>query len=374
MWGNMRILFCIGCMNKGGAERVIANLANYFSNQNEVAIAITIKDTSKYELDKNISFYTLDQEKNVNTIIIKNIKRINKLNSIINEFKPDIIVSFLPEPSYRVLTLRILKKIPVIVSVRNDPKIEYKSFINKIMMKILYPLADGFVFQTEEAKKYFSKKIQKKSIIIPNPLKEEYVTREKYFGKREKTIVTVGRLEEQKNHELLINAFKELEKEINGYKLIIYGDGSLRTKLEKQIEELQLNEKVILYGEIEDIPNKIEKASVFVLPSKFEGMPNALMEAMALGIPCIATDCPCGGVRDLIVHRENGFLISNNNLDELKKAIRYVINNPKEASKYGNNAIKICLKYNPKKINNLWKQFIQKIKKGENNEDKDIKA
>ena len=362
MWGNMRILFCIGCMNKGGAERVIANLANYFSNQNEVAIAITIKDTSKYELDKNISFYTLDQEKNVNTIIIKNIKRINKLNSIINEFKPDIIVSFLPEPSYRVLTLRILKKIPVIVSVRNDPKIEYKSFINKIMMKILYPLADGFVFQTEEEKKYFSKKIQKKSVVIPNPIADEFIV-SPFSGEREMTIVNVGRLTKQKNQYNLIKAFYIFQKKHDTYKLFIYGDGELKEELNNLISELGLKEKVFLKGNVDNIKESIYKSNIFVLSSDYEGMPNALMEAMALGIPCISTDSPCGGPKFLIDNEENGLLVPINDVNSLANAMDYLAENKNIATKLGNNANKIGKELKCEKINKKWIDYILKIEK-----------
>ena len=133
----MKILFTTGSMNKGGAERVVANLSNFLSKDNEVAIAISINGTSEYELDKKIKFYTLDKESVSENIILKNIKRIIELNKIIKEYKPDIIISFLPEPSYRVLFLRIFNKVPVIVSVRNDPKIEYKSKASKMIMKLL---------------------------------------------------------------------------------------------------------------------------------------------------------------------------------------------------------------------------------------------
>ena len=359
----MKILFCIGCMNKGGAERVMANLANYFSIENDVVIVISSNDDSKYELSKHVDLLKLDKEKFIKNGVIRNIKRITMLKKIIKNFKPDIIISFLPEPSFRVLFIKTFCRIcPVIVSVRNDPKVEYKNLFNRIIMKILYPFADGFVFQTEEAQQYFSKKKKKKSVIIPNPLKEEFVTRKKYKGIRDKIIVNVGRLEEQKNHELLIDAYKDLENEIDGYKLIIYGEGTLREKLENKIKELDLEKKVILFGEVQNIPEKIEKASLFVLTSRFEGMPNALMEAMALGLPCIATDCPCGGVRKLIINKENGIVIKNNDLSELKNAIRYVINNPKNAEKLGIEAQKICVNMNPEKINGLWENYIQSIK------------
>ena len=157
----MRILFCLGSMTKGGAERVVANLSNWLVKENTVGIIATPPDKSMYELNKNISFMTLDDvnDKN-NNVIFKNIRRVKKLNKYIKDFNPNIILSFLPEPSYRILFLKPFNKKKVIVSVRNDPKVEYKSILNKLIMKILYRRADGFVFQTEEAKKYFKKALE----------------------------------------------------------------------------------------------------------------------------------------------------------------------------------------------------------------------
>ena len=204
-------------------------------------------------------------------------------------------------------------------------------------MKILYPLADGFVFQTKEAQEYFDKKIQKKSVIIPNPINEEFIC-EPYNGEREKKIVTVGRLEEQKNHKMLIKAFSKLPEGLSEYKLIIYGEGSLRPELEKQIKELNLLGRVFLPGQVDDVKNRIYKAGLFVLSSNYEGMPNALMEAMALGVPCASTDCPCGGPRFLIKNEYNGLLYNVNNELELKLAINKIIGDEELSKKISKNA------------------------------------
>lgn len=362
----MKILFCIGNLSKGGAERVASNLCNYLIEENKVTIVTTIGKKSEYILNKKIEIKCLEDENINNNFILKNIKRIKTLQKIIKEENPDIIISFLPEPSYRILFLKIFNnKLKVIVSVRNDPKIEYKSAISKLTMKILYPLANGFVFQTQEAQEYFNKKIQRKSVIIPNPIKEEFICRP-YTGKREKIIVTVGRLEKQKNHKMLIEAFSKLPEELNEYKLIIYGEGSLRPELEKQIKELNLLDRVFLPGQVDDIKNKIYKASLFVLSSNYEGMPNALMEAMALGIPCISTDCPCGGPRFLIKNGYNGYLVHINDIQDLHKTIQNVLH--KEQTEISKRANKIIVNLNPNKINKDWHEYVNKIIKGETNE------
>lgn len=355
----MKILFCIGNLSKGGAERVVANLCNYLIKEDETTIVTTKGKKSEYNLDERIKINCLENEEANKNFILKNIERIKKLQKIVKNENPDIIISFLPEPSYRILFLKIFNhKLKVIVSVRNDPKVEYKSILSKCVMKILYPLANGFVFQTQEAQEYFCRNIQKKSIIIPNPIKEEFIC-EPYIGEREKIIVTVGRLEEQKNHKMLIEAFSKLSEEFSEYKLIIYGEGSLRKELEKQIKDLKLLNRVLLPGQVDNIKEKIYKASLFVLSSKYEGMPNALMEAMALGIPCISTDCPCGGPRFLIKNGDNGYLVNINNVEELANTIKKVVKS--DQTKVSKNANKITIKLNPKNINNKWKKYIKEI-------------
>ena len=357
----MRILFCLGSMTKGGAERVVANLSNWLVKENTIGIIVTPPDKSMYELNKNIYFMTLDDvnDKN-NNVIFKNIRRVKKLNKYIKDFNPDIILSFLPEPSYRILFLKPFNKKKVIVSVRNDPKVEYKSILNKLIMKILYRRADGFVFQTEEAKKYFSKKIQERSVIIPNPINPDFICKP-FDGVRDKTIVTVGRLEKQKNHKLLIDSFNLLKDEFKDYKLLIYGTGSLENELKEYVKSLNLDKVVLFKGQVDNIKDEIYKSGLFVLSSDYEGMPNALMEAMAIGIPCVSTDCPCGGASFLIKDGENGFLVPIDNKEQLSRKIKEVLNNPELAKKISINANKISEIVDPIVINDKWLNYIKKI-------------
>jgi len=284
-----------------------------------------------------------------------------KLKKYIKNINPDVIVSFLPEPSYRVLFLKIFnRKLKVIVSVRNDPKIEYKSKLNNSIMNILYPLADGFIFQTEEAKEYFSSKIQEKSEVIPNPIADEFINAE-INEKKDKIIVNVGRLEEQKNQLTLIQAFKDFSVSYPEYRLFIYGEGSLRKQLEDEIANLKISDKVFLPGKVDNIIDELNKAEIFVLSSKYEGMPNALMEAMAMGLVCISTDCPCGGPRFLITNEENGILISENSKEQICNSLIKVVENKKLKEKLCQNAIKIREKLNSDVINNKWSDYIKRI-------------
>lgn len=360
----MRIMFCLGSMNNGGAERVVSNLSNELSKKHDVSITITSSDKSAYELNKNIKLFHLDESKLKESVIKRTIKRIKKLRKIIKDEQADVIVSLLPEPSFRVLIAKTFLNQKVIVSVRNDPNVEYNNFFKKFMVKILYTKADGFIFQTEDAKKWFSKKIQKKSVIIPNPINEKFICKP-YIGERKKEIVTVGRLTKQKNQKLLIRAFTLISKKHPNYILKIYGDGNLKDELHSYISDLCLEDRIILMGKTDNVKEEIFKSGIFVLSSDYEGMPNALMEAMALGIPCISTDCPIGGSKFLIKNNENGILVPVNNAEKLADAMNKIIENRDFSRKLSFNANKICESLNPKIINKKWEDFIYKVIRGE---------
>lgn len=358
----MKIYFSLGSMRKGGAERVISNLANELSKRYDIGIIITVNEESQYKLDKKINLFSLDEkEVKNNNFIIKNIKRIKKLDKILKKEKPDIIVSLLPEPTYRVLFLNLFgRKNKIIVSVRNDPKKEYNNIIKRIIMKVLYERADGFIFQTAEAKKFFSKKIQSKSTIIPNPINEEFITTP-YEGERDKTIVTVGRLEKQKNHKLLIEAFNSIQKDYPDYKLLIYGSGRKEEELKQYVKEIDLVDKVKFKGNVNNVKEEIYKSGMFILSSDYEGMPNALMEAMALGLPVISTDCPCGGPKFLIENAKNGILVPVRKKEDMIEAIKYILENENESKKMGRQANTITDKVNPTRIYSMWEDYILKI-------------
>ena len=358
----MKIMFCLGSLNKGGAERVVSNLSNEFVRKNnDVTIVTTIKCTTlAYKLDKKIRIFSLDKNDNKSNKISRNIKRIQKLKRIILKENPDIILTFLPEPTYRVMLVNLFTRKKVIISVRNDPNIEYNNLIKKLLVKLLYTSANGFVFQTNDAKEWFSKKIQEKSVIIYNPIGQEFLC-EPYNGKRENKIVSVGRLVEQKNHKMLIDAFNKIKDDIREYKLYIYGDGPLKEQLISYITKLKLLDRVIIAGNVNDIKEKIYKSKLFVLTSNYEGMPNSLIEAMSLGVPCISTDCKIGGPKELLENEKNGLLVNVEDSNELAKKMLLLIRDEKLSKEISKNGNKKCKDLSIEIIANKWIDYIKRI-------------
>lgn len=354
----------------GGAERVIASLSNEMAKKNDITIVTVHNNEDYYNLDRSIRRIridkkTQDSKSGMKKIIEKlSIKRIWNLARIIDSESPDVVITFLPLPSlYIMIAKRLNKKIkktPVILSERADPNKEYQNKLVFVAMKKLFKNADGFVFQTEEAKKFYDGIIECKTAIIENPINESFLGH-KIPRIRRKVIVSCGRLEAQKNYKLLIGAFSEISRELPEYTLEIYGEGNQKDELLKYADELEIKKKVFFKGRVNDLANKIADAGVFVLSSDYEGMPNALMEAMALGIPCISTDCPVGGPRALIKNGWNGILIDVNNRRQLSNAIMEVLTDTNVSSAISKHGIISSNNYSVEKIAKKWRTFMQSV-------------
>ena len=355
----MKILFYINTLKRNGAERVVANLANEFVKINyETVVVTTEKHEDEYILNDGVKRYTLEKKSNKQNKLLKNITRIISLRKVIINETPDVVISFMIEANFRAVLATIGLKTKIIISVRNDPKREYKGILGKIVGRFILPFVDGCVFQTEEAMRWFTKRLQYKSCIILNPVDEVFF-KTKYDGLR-KDIVTTGRLVKQKNHELLIRAFTSIANRIDD-NLIIYGEGQERNSLEKLINQLNMKGRIFLPGNINNVADTIKSAKIYVLSSDFEGMPNGLMEAMALGLPCISTDCPCGGPREIITNGINGLLVSVNNKKKLANAMLELLKDDNKLNIFGIKAREKSLIFKSHTIISEWQNYIHII-------------
>lgn len=342
-------------MTSGGAERVIAQLANYFTEQNiSCRIITTENDDVMYSLDKRVKIVPIGR-KSTNKVIDR-LLRYHTIRKVVVHNKPDVVLT-MPEDTgiYAILAL-VGTGLPVYVSERNNPWVMPDVKITRLLRKVAYPFAKGIIFQTEMAKSFFSPRIQKKGVVLPNPVDASRIPAP-YEGEREKRFVAVGRLEPQKNFPLLIRAFAEFNKEIQGYKLTIYGEGREREKLENLIKDLGLQNNVELPGRDKDVLNKINSAAAFILSSDYEGMPNALIEAMCMGMPVISTDCPSGGPRELIQNGINGFLVAVNSEKNLLEAM-FEVANPKTCEQFEENLKPFHNKMTSRHVFEEWKIFL----------------
>jgi len=355
-----KIMFYISSLAKAGAQRVIINLTeSLLKKGHQVTIVTTAKAENEYELPKGAKRIISDiEEKEITSNRIKNLKkRFYKLRNIWKNEKPDVIVSFIGKNNFMAILTALGLKIPVVVSVRGEPMEEYYSSGLRFLAKYLFRKADGIILQTEDSKTFFPKKTTKKAVVLPNPLNPEFM-KDLYEGEKEKKIVMVGRIDSNKNQKMVIDAFAPIAHKYPDYKLEIWGDGEDYDSLKDYISSIKLEKQISMPGATRDVKEKIEKAGVYILSSNTEGMPNSLMEAMALGLCCISTDCPCGGPKILIQDGVNGLLTPVKDVDAMTKAMDKVLGNPEYAAKLGKQAAEIRKTLSPKKVNEQWENYL----------------
>ncbi len=354
----MRILFYISTISYGGAGRVMSCLANQFASAgDEVAFVTNMREEREYVLNDSITRYTLSNGQSGGGIK-KNLRFIRKTKKICKEFKPDVAISFLPEPNFRFLLGTFGMGFKKIVSVRCDPPREYPTKLLQMAAKTLYRWADGVVFQTPDARDWFGKKIRKNSEIIFNQVDERFFNA-RFEGER-KNIVTAGRIAPIKNHAMLVNAFNQIADKTDE-NLYIYGEGRLRKPLEEQIERLGLQNRVFLPGNTDDIIATVGSARLFVLSSDYEGLPNALLEALAMGVPSISTDCPCGGPRMVMNDGENGLLVPIMDENILAQKMLWALEHPDEMDEMGARAAEKAQMFQPDRVYKMWRDYIEKV-------------
>ncbi len=359
------IVFYIATLTRGGAERVIVNLANYFCRQGWRVFMVTLEeDEGLYPLEKEVRKVVLSAPP-VHSMAgrIRNaLGRITQVRKLLRKNRAAALVSFIGKTNLRAILAGLFLKTKVFVSVRSAPGREYPGPVQGLLAKGLFCLADGIVFQSEGAREFFPKAARKKSRILFNPLSPEYV-RKPYEGERGYEIVTVGRMDRVKNHALLLDAFSIAVRQRPELPLhlTIFGGGDCMEALKKQAGELRLADRISLPGDSREIPDKIKDARLFVLSSDFEGMPNAVAEAFALGIPVVSTDCPSGGARMLVGADERGLLVPVGDAKRMAQAMLRILDDRELEERLRQAAYRFSLSLHPDKINGMWKNYIEDV-------------
>lgn len=357
-----KIVFFISSMVKAGAQRVVMNLTLYYRELGYQVVLVTpYQDKDEYEVPTDVQriLSDLTEEEKSNSRIKNFLKRLQKLRRIWKEVKPEFILSFMGKTNFMALASSRGLRIPVFVSVRSAPEREYYSKAMRFLSKTLFCLANGIILQTEDARAYFPKRMQKKTVILPNPINPLFM-KDRWDGERKQEIVTVGRIDKNKNHQMILQAFSRIHQEYPEMKVVLYGDGPEKENLENLAMKLELQDKVFFPGSMNQMQDRIDKSRIFVLSSKVEGMPNVLLEAMSLGLACISTDCPCGGPRTMIKDHENGILIPVDDVDALETALREILDTPELEERLGRNASLVGKELSPEKVNRMWKEYIEK--------------
>ena len=358
-----KIAFYIGSLRKGGAERVFVNLADYFQKEGYRVLMVTqYQKEEEYDLPDGVERILSDigEEKVSPSRVVNFFRRLNKLHVIWKEHKPDLVLSCIGKNNFMAVVTTMGTKTRAVVSVVGEAKEEYPSKGMRMLADFLFSRAAGVILQTERSRSFFCKKAGAKAVILPNSLNPVFI-RPRYEGVREKRIVSVGRMDANKNHEMQLRAFAALKDKYPEYTLVIYGDGELRPHIEETAAALGIKERVELPGVVQDVAARIGRASLFLLTSYSEGVSNALIEALALGLPVIATDVPSGGTEELMEDDVNGLIIPAGEQAALERAMDRLLGDPACADRLGREAARIQQKLAPERVNPLWKAYFEEL-------------
>lgn len=348
----MKICFIIPSMTGGGAERVTANLANRLDEMgHEVKILMTASGDVAYKLNEDVKASQIGER--THGSIMGRVQRIFTLRKYFKENMDTVYVSMPTDTNMFAVLASLFLRVNLIISERNDPN----QYGHKALRNFLYCFAGKMVFQTEDAKNCYSRRLQRLGRIIPNPICEEKLLT--YTGAKSKRFVVVGRLEPQKNHKLLLEAYADIAAEYKEYDLYLYGKGNLKEELKAFSHQLGIADRVHFEGFCQDVHEKIIDAAAYVLSSDYEGISNSLLEAMAMGIPVISTDCPIGGSRMLIEHKKNGLLIPVGDKSALTEAMKYIIEHAEEAKGMGVEAAKVKERFSIQAVADAWLEYMK---------------
>lgn len=323
----MKIVFVIPDMPGGGTERVVSLLANEYSRRGiDVAILLFAGHETAYRLDERIEVVSVGAP--TGGRLGARIERIRKMRQYYKKNRNCQIWAFSVMGAVFSVLAAWGQKHYLLVSERNDPN----QYEHPKIRDFFYRFADVVVCQTKDAMESFPKRIAKKAIVLPNPIE---IISEPWNGEREKRVVAAGRLVPQKNHKLLIRAFARFVEEFPEYILELYGKGAQEAELKELASRLGIGQKVFFCGFSDRIQEKINQAAMYVLSSDYEGISNSLLEAIALGIPVIATDCPIGGCRTYIKDGRNGLLVPVGEIEPLVNAMKKIAKDPALAAQFG---------------------------------------
>jgi len=332
--GKQKICFVIPSLSGGGAERVVSVLASQLiRDEHDISVIKYFDTENDYPTDERIKVVCISNGFEDAYRTLSYPQKIKKIRYALKQINPEYVVPFLPHVAVHVFLAGLGLHLKTIQTVRVAPAISPASFVMRKFRDVLVAISYSTFVQTGSQKQYFSDRVHHKICVLPNPVSETMFEAKPQYTESITDIVSLGRLTAQKNFEMLIEAVNAIKEEGRCVRLSIYGEGELSASLQRKIEEMGCSDFCRLCGRTADTAETLCKSHIFVLPSNFEGMPNALMEAMAVGLPCISTDCQTGP-GDLI-QNGRGILVPVGDRQAMIGAIKQMMDHPDMAMQMG---------------------------------------
>jgi glycosyltransferase involved in cell wall biosynthesis len=354
------LMIIMSGLGAGGAERVASTLANHWVGRGYKVSVLSFEKASApsyYTYSKDVVIHRLGlppARMPKHLAVAAFVRRIGTIRKVSREIAPDVIVSFLTRPNVLTLIATHGLGIPVIISERSNPALQYPGPLWSWLRRSLYPRAFSLVTMTEGAANFFSQDIRKITRVIPNPVTLPPEWRDL---RGTNMLVAVGRLEPVKGFDLLIRSFADVASQHPDWKLKIWGDGNERALLEAMRDKLELRGRVHLPGLTSKAGTWIETADAFVLSSYYEGWPNALIEAMASGLPVVSTNCAWGPA-DMIRNGDDGILVPPGDPASLSTALSRLMGDPVLRSRLGKAARRSASRFSPDTVFAQWDRLL----------------
>jgi GalNAc-alpha-(1->4)-GalNAc-alpha-(1->3)-diNAcBac-PP-undecaprenol alpha-1,4-N-acetyl-D-galactosaminyltransferase len=363
----MKLTLISSSLEVGCTERVMTTLANYWAARGWNITILTFDDGSIepfYDLDSRIDRLPLGIEHRDTSGIsaIKyNLHRIGVLKKAIKTSRPDVTISF--DNITNILTLLACwgLKVPTIVSEHVHPSHGGLAGVWKFLQKLTYRRADLVTVPTHSAISFFPSGQGYNTFVLPNPITvPECDLIQSQLNTDDRHLLSIGKLIPQKGYDILIKAFAQTCDHHPEWTLTILGEGEMRSELEDLCAQLKLEDRVFLPGIVKNVDGYFKKADIFVLSSRYEGFPIALGEAMACGVPVIATDC-VSGPREMIHHGRDGMLVVSENVDALAVGLDVLMSDPVKRQHFSHYAPKILDRFGVDRVMSMWNSAIKQV-------------
>ncbi len=347
----MKILFFIHGLYGGGAERVASILLNHFCEKHETFVAVTNFKAPFYPIDSRV--HLIDDRIKRNIKGKRFIPRFVKMAFTISRIKPDIIISFIVTSNNKALAANIFCRRKIIVSERNTLKHE-RSLKHRILRYLLYPSANKIVFVTSDDCKKFP--FQDKCLTIYNPAVYNIYSN---YNNRPKTIITIAPHNRwhSKGLDILLKVWAKIAPQNPDWNLKIYG--RIYHKLSDNLTILN-HERAIWAGWTNNIADVLQKTSIFILASRFEGCPNSLIEAMSQGCACIGTDCK-GGIKEIITNGIDGLIAKSEDVDDIANKLQMLIDDENLRIKLSAGAIEKVKQFDKNAFFAKWDNLLEEV-------------
>ena len=362
-----RILIIIGSLGGGGAERVVVDLCGSLVEVGRDVTLLTLcgDDRDVYELPAGVRRERIEVRYSPyfpGHSLVFYVLRILQMRQCILANRPDVVLSFIDQANIRALLSSLGTGVPVVVSERTNPVRHRLALPWRVLRRLSYRRAMMLVVQTKDAARWFSRDVAPDRIaVIPNAVRTSAAFQRTFsdaVDAKEKIVLAVGRLVHAKGFDMLVEAVGSSGIGDSGWRLILLGDGYERETLAARARQLGVS--LELPGYVDNVPAWLARASIFALSSRYEGFPNALIEAMQMGCACVSFDCQ-NGPRDIVHDGRNGILVEEGNVAGLAAALSRLASDEGLRTRLGRAALDVQQKFSSAEIYARWRDVLDQV-------------